>query len=808
MTATSTEPRTRAARRVPNRELVSLFVADALAEGLEIDAEKGVIDGVSVITLGEATGHGFIVDSVLLNQVVDGINAAPDGVKVRITHPEKSGADGAMFLVGRIRNARLDGDRVRATLMLGDYAKTNPHGDLWTYILSIAQNDPTVLGLSVVFYRAHYEFKPGPGGTQLAYGRASGVFAVDLTDFPAANSNGLLAGDLQGAIVMSNLAAKLEEILGQRAENEQARTDLIYALASAAGVESFVVSDLLSGVAMCPTAEQLEAFASTLNVDVNELRSAAESDGCEFGEAPTAPDDGAAAGAVGAGGEDPASMSAGSGAGANAGGDPPSNGQTGSGGPPAMDAVNRAFLSGGEASRQRFTALSGIAKTAGLGQEWVHQQFKSPVTVDKARELAMQHMAQRNQPPQIAGGTDHNIESLGAAVSDALAMRARPSETRRGLPQVDSQGMVMLDGTGAVALRKPHERARQFLHLSLLETAREYLRCIGVDVAGKSKREIAQLVFNKAKLAAATSKLEFLMHSGADFPAILADTINKTLRQAYEESMPTWQRVFREAFTSDFKQISRTQLSGVATPDRVYPGQEYTYAHLADTKEVYALGKYGHIVSIDWETIINDDTDAFSRVPMLQGNACARLEDDLAWAQVTSNPTMADGTDLFHADHGNLGTAGDISVTTLGELRKLMRVQKGLTTGDGAAEDRLNLAMRHLVVPAALETKADQIVASTVDPSKSNDTPNPFHNRLDVTAEPRLDDTSASEWYVAASIAQVDTVEVCFLEGERQPFLDEEEGFSIDGRRYKVRHCCAAKVIDHRGLAKNPWTGS
>ena len=100
----------------------------------------------------------------------------------------------------------------------------------------------------------------------------------------------------------------------------------------------------------------------------------------------------------------------------------------------------------------------------------------------------------------------------------------------------------------------------------------------------------------------------------------------------------------------------------------------------------------------------------------------------------------------------------------------------------------------------AAVTAVQQLSASTVDPSKSNATPNPFQN-VNVVSEPRLDEDSTTKWYQAANVDDVDTVEVCFLEGERQPALDQEDGFMVDG------HVCAAKVIDHRGLVCNPWGG-
>jgi hypothetical protein len=311
-----------------------------------------------------------------------------------------------------------------------------------------------------------------------------------------------------------------------------------------------------------------------------------------------------------------------------------------------------------------------------------------------------------------------------------------------------------------------------------------------------SREQVAKMVFNRAAIAR-SANVAALAQSTSDFDSILADTIGKTLRQAYVEVMPTWTLWAREAFAPDFKTISRTQLGGIVTPPTVSEGAEYGYAQVGDAKEVYTLAKYGEVILLTWEAIINDDLSAFNRVPQMLGAAAARLEDDLCYAVLTANAAMSDGVALFDAAHANVTTAV-ISVTSLGAGRALLRKQTGLS-GNGI----LNLQARHLIVPAALETLAEQTISSVVDPAKSNATPNPFANRLQVVAEPRLDATSALIWYLAADTSQVDTLEVCFLEGNRQPVLDENEGYMVDGRSWKVRHVVASKAIDWRGMVRS-----
>ena len=103
-----------------------------------------------------------------------------------------------------------------------------------------------------------------------------------------------------------------------------------------------------------------------------------------------------------------------------------------------------------------------------------------------------------------------------------------------------------------------------------------------------------------------------------------------------------------------------------------------------------------------------------------------------------------------------------------------------------------------LIVPAALETVGEQVL-SEIQANAVSDV-NPFPKRLQLVVEPRLDAISATEWYLAADSDQIDTLEICRLEGEEEPFIETRVGFDVDGVELKARHDVAAKAIDFRGL--------
>ena len=127
-----------------------------------------------------------------------------------------------------------------------------------------------------------------------------------------------------------------------------------------------------------------------------------------------------------------------------------------------------------------------------------------------------------------------------------------------------------------------------------------------------------------------------------------------------------------------------------------------------------------------------------------------------------------------------------------------MRTQK-----DGKAT--LNIRPTFLLIPAALEDTARVLMSSETDPVKSNSrVPNPVRNAAEVIVDARLDEHSTTAWYLLASPTLFDTIEVGYLDGISAPFLDSQDGWSVDGTEYKVRIDAAAAPLEYRTLYKNP----
>lgn len=438
--------------------------------------------------------------------------------------------------------------------------------------------------------------------------------------------------------------------------------------------------------------------------------------------------------------------------------------------PEEQQGNDEARAEGMRLERTRVAEINKIARAAKLSDTFAQKLVNDGVAVPQARKLVLDELArQSGQGGEIRSQitiTRDEIDTVRSLAENALLHRHDPKTY------------------------KLEEGAREYRGMTLMEIGRDILKRRGIDTRGMSKSEVAGTMLGIETRGG--------LHSTSDFANIVLNVANKTLRAAYEAAPQTFKPFSRQVTAPDFKTIARVQLGDAPTLDKVNESGEFKRGTISDGKEQYALATYGKVVGINRQVIINDDLGAFTRLPEMFGRAAADLQSDTVWGIITANAAMGDGTALFHANHGNLSaTNAAIAIAPLGEGRAGMRKQKGL---NGRF---INIISKYMLVPAALETVAEQYVTQTnVIYTKAADF-NPFANKLQVIAEPRLDAASLTSWYLAADPAQIDTIEYCFLEGQEGVYLESRMGFDVDGLELKARLDFAAKAIDWRGFWKN-----
>ncbi|HCC6411297.1 TPA: Mu-like prophage major head subunit gpT family protein, partial [Escherichia coli] len=334
------------------------------------------------------------------------------------------------------------------------------------------------------------------------------------------------------------------------------------------------------------------------------------------------------------------------------------------------------------------------------------------------------------------------------------------------------------------------ERGNPYAMMSLFEMAQASLVDRGITVSG---------FINRSQVVNAA-----FTHSSSDFSHILAGGAEKSVLKGWQDSGETFQKWTRTGSLSNFHEAKRVGLNGFSKLDKVPEGAEYKYITTSDKGVPIALATYGNIFSVTRQAIINDDLTQLTTIPMAMGRAAARTVGNLVYLLLTSNGKFTDGKALFHADHKNL-IAKDMDMEGLNEARKLMRLQ------EDANGDSLNITPAFVLVPAALESAAHRAIlsSSSLFPVDSvgtiNQNPgiiNVVKDMAEVIVEPRLDKANNKEWYVAAAKG-MDTIEVAYLDGIDTPYLEEQEGFTVDGVAWKVRIDAGVAALDYRGLLKS-----
>jgi hypothetical protein len=697
-------------------------------------------------------------DAVTLAQLCKGINATAEGVKCHVTHAFLEAIPGTLkdtlfTWVGRIRNARIEGDSAKGDVHLSRAAAVSPNGDLRTYLLTRADDDPKSLGLSAIFTPDRAESRRA-GALRIAK-----VKSVDFVGEAGSTNDGLLSAPQDGAAGVTAGSA---------------------GFSGAASKEAGVVKVLGKESRMDP---KLRAYLEKIGLK----KEATEAEAEVYLAGLTGDQKAGADGVMAAikAGKEPVLVALSAPPQAPA----PAKPET-----PSAETPEQAIAR----DRQYRKDLIALSKEHGIQDEsWATGLYERNVSLAHAREAAAAAKAMQTVPMAAVtrDGSRDKLMALCDGVSRAVRLRSGSK-----VEEPKKEDLVACQAA---------EVANRFKGLSTVEMFRRWGDGIGIpDAMYLSQADCADLMIGGSTLirrrygdTVALAGAE----STSDFPAILIDAINKNMRQAYLDVPIKWPAFCKKNTARDFKNIYSIAMSEF--PDLLSENEaaEAKDAQITDGKETYALGVFRRRASITWKAFINDDLQAFNRIPLLMATAARRKEDDVAFAPILTNQTMADGQPLFSAAHNNLvsgaGNVGVPSVPTIGACETLLLRQKG-----PAGTARLELTPGIILTPAGLKVIAEQVIHSTWDPAaQAFQRMNPYANKLVHCFSSRLDDVSAAAWYVLAQLSDpVVGMEIAFLESQEGPLLRQEVSFNTDDIRFNIRHIVAAHAIDWRAFVKNP----
>lgn len=385
------------------------------------------------------------------------------------------------------------------------------------------------------------------------------------------------------------------------------------------------------------------------------------------------------------------------------------------------------------------------------------------------------------------------VEDAQAKLLKAMGANTTPTGSPAANIEVGKSGSQRFveDATNAILTRAGFGEsgsANPLRGLRLEALARKSLEVSGSRIDGMSPMQIVGAAFTQ---------------TSSDFPVLLENAMHKVLQSAYATQADTWSRFCATGSVSDFRAHNRYRIGSFGNLDSVNESGEFKNKAIPDgEKGTITAGTKGNIINLTRQAIINDDLGAFVNLAANFGRAARRTIEADVYALLALNgglgPLLTDGKTLFHADHGNIGTGSALAAAAIEADRVLMGSQM-----DVGGNDYLDLRPEALLVPLSLGGTARVINNAEYDPDTANKLQKPNMVRglfNDIVDSPRLTGTRR---YMFANPLFAPVIEVAFLNGDQNPFLETENGFTVDGVRWKVRLDYGVGAIDYRGAVTN-----
>ncbi len=408
-----------------------------------------------------------------------------------------------------------------------------------------------------------------------------------------------------------------------------------------------------------------------------------------------------------------------------------------------------------------------------------------------------------NIDPQnyITGG--NSLENVRAAIIEQLRTSHAPVSTR---VQVTGSGEdefrrdasdALLLRSGRVNLENPTAGARQLQGMSLRDLAIECLTREGRNASDLLRMSPDDLYVEMCR--------QFYNPTAA-FPAILDQTIRKSIVELYNHVPTTFQAFTTKGSLKDFKQTADHEyvIGGVGdfllVPENGEIKPDIPSTQVLPTRK---LDTYGKQFSMTRQAFINDDIGFLTEVPGLYATAAKKTIDKQVYKILFNNDTIFDGKALFHADHKNLIGSG--TKPTQAAIQGMILQMQKQTDQFGEA---IYISPRTIVVPVGYEFDLAVILRSAQVVGSANNDINPLYNYpLQIVQSPVLNalaGANACPWFMVADSSSCRGIQVDYLNGQETPTVRRMETPGQLGFVWDMWLDWGISVRDWRGLCKNP----
>ncbi len=319
----------------------------------------------------------------------------------------------------------------------------------------------------------------------------------------------------------------------------------------------------------------------------------------------------------------------------------------------------------------------------------------------------------------------------------------------------------------------------------------------------------------------------------SDFPLLFGDILDRQLLAGYKEFPTSYTKFVKIGTVPDFRSVNRfTMDGGEGVLEVVEEKSEYPAVALTEGRYQYSVLKYGRRFNFSFESMVNDDLDAFASAPARLGRAARRTEEKFA----TNLFVGANGPDTVFFSAGNNNVVTSNPTLSIAALQTAMQILSAQVDEDG---EPIVVMSSVLAVPPALEITALNILNAIHieilatgggDSNQGLRAMNWMKNRVELVVLPYHPIIASSSngdtsWYMFANPSDSrPAMEVGFLRGFTEPqvfmkssnqvqvgggLTDPLQGdFDSDDVEYKVRHILGGVLLDPKAAVASDGSGS
>jgi hypothetical protein len=444
------------------------------------------------------------------------------------------------------------------------------------------------------------------------------------------------------------------------------------------------------------------------------------------------------------------------------------------------------------AERMRVADIRGIVRNAnlpdGVGEALADDLIKQNASVDQVRKVVLDHLVRGSDAfatdghVRIGAGEDRRDKFIRGATASIIE-RAGHTETILAAKTVKRIAPYLKDA---------ETDAGEFRGMRLVDLARSALEMRGVSTKG---------LHGEALVKRALQYRDAGMNTTSDFTVLLESAVNRVFLGRYATIPVSWPLWCARKSVQDFRTTTFYRPGSFGKLDSVGEAGEIKHKNIPDGgKATLTPATKGNIIGITRRAIVNDDLGVFRDLGAGLGEAAALTVESDAWGLFSSGlgVNAPDGTALFDAAHGNIGTTGAMSVATLDSIRSKMALQK-----DTSSNAFLAARPSILLVPVELGGTAKVFNSSSADPTdnKSSGVANKVQGLFPggIIDSPYLSALSAVRHYGLADPSILPVFAVGFLDGQEAPRIESRESFEVDGLQMRVVLDYGVAVLGYRG---------